>query len=236
MSKGILNSLVLKNLFEDVDGKELLPSLIESGVISKEQIEEYYKTNIKSQKPQKLTYSTIKDGVLVRFDERDLGKEGKYVTPTGVHTIGALAFHQCENLYKIKLRSDVIEIKEGAFSSCRKLQSVQMVDGVRRMGEFAFKNCCSLSELKLSNNLRTIPLGAFVNCASLIEVELPKKLEVIYRQAFSYCTNLNTISNPGENLTFVSSNAFAGTPIGDDFMRKFKEIQKAQKQEKENTK
>ena len=34
MSKGILNSLILKKLFEDVDGKELLPILVKSKIIS----------------------------------------------------------------------------------------------------------------------------------------------------------------------------------------------------------
>lgn len=236
MSKGLLNSMVLKNLFEDVDGAELLPALIESGVITKEQVEEYYKANIKSQKASKPTYSIIEDGVLVEFSIRDLNSRGEYTTPRGVVVIGDEAFAKCHKLLKIHLSRDVVEIGSRVFSDCRNLESVTMTNSVLKIGPYAFDECVSLTNLKLSQNIKGIPSSAFANCVSLQEIILPEKLQTIDDYAFGHCTNLNMISNPTDNLLWVHSGAFAGTPIGKDFMRKFKEKQEAQKQEKGNIK
>ena len=233
MSKGLLNSMVLKNLFEDVNGKDLLPALIESGVITKEQVEEYYKANIKSQKP---TYSIIEDGVLVEFSIRDLNSRGEYTTPRGVVAIGDEAFAKCHKLLKIHLSRDVVEIGSRAFSDCRNLESVTMTNSVLKIGPYAFDECVSLTNLKLSQNIKGIPSSAFANCVSLQEIILPEKLQTIDDYAFGHCTNLNMISNPTDNLLWVHSDAFEGAPIKKDFMRKFKKMQEAQKQEKGNTK
>lgn len=236
MSKGLLNSMVLKNLFEDVDGKELLPSLIESGVITKEQVEEYYKANIKSQKVPKPTYSIIEDGVLVKFDERDLDKYGAYTTPKGVVEIGKGAFGNCCNLRKIHLSRDIVTIKEDAFWECTNLQNVSMTNSVREMGKYAFGGCGSLTAIKLSDNLKNIPENTFGWCTHLQVLILPSKVETIGNYAFVNCYNLSCIDNFPESLGWVAPNAFAGTPIEKDFMRKFKENQELQKQEKGNIK
>ena len=236
MSKGLLNSMVLKNLFEDIDGKELLPSLIESGVITKEQVEEYYKTNIKSQKAQKPTYSMIANGMLVKFDERDLDKYGAYTTPKGVVEIGRGAFSKCYNLRKIHLSRDVVVIGDDAFCECVNLKTATMTNNVKKMDKYAFNGCESLNEIKLSDNITTIPECAFGNCPLLQTVALPNKVEIISNYAFENCNNLRSISTPPASLVWVGTEAFAGTPIEKDFMRKFKENQELQNQQKGNTK
>ena len=237
MSKGLLNSMVLKNLFEDVDGAELLPALIESGVITKEQVEEYCKENIKSQKAPKPTYSIIEDGVLVEFSIRDLNSRGEYTTPRGVVAIGDEAFAKCHKLLKIHLSRDVVEIGSRAFSDCRNLESVTMTNSVLKIGLRAFDSCFSLTELKLSNNIKDIKDCTFKSCISLEEIILPEKVETIGFYAFGNCENLTAITGKlSKNLLWVHSEAFEGTPIQQDFMRKFKEIQASQKQEKGNIK
>lgn len=236
MSKGLLNSMVLKNLFEDVDGKELLPVLIESGVISKEQVEEYYKTNIKSQKVQKPTYSIIKVGVLVKFDERDLNSRGEYTTPRGIVEIGDNAFERCYDLRKIHLGRDVVEIGSRAFDECRNLEQVTMTNSVRKMGQYAFASCLSLTAIKLSDNLKDIPAYAFAVCENLQTLILPSKLEQICDYAFGNCVNLNATSNPPESLGWVHADAFSGTPIKKDFMRLYHKQHEEQSQQKGNTK
>ena len=147
MSKGLLNEMVLKNLFEDVDGAELLPSLVESGVITKEQVEEYFRANIKSRieckfaEDKNTTYSIIENGVLVEFDERDLNRNGAYIVPRCVHTIETHAFYKCYNLRKVHLGKDVVEIGMKAFFECKNLQSVTMTNSVRKMGGYTFTFC-----------------------------------------------------------------------------------------------
>ena len=236
MSKGLLNSMVLKNLFENIDGKELLPSLIESGVITKEQVEEYYKANIKSQKVSKPTYSLIEDGVLIKFDERDLDKYGAYTTPRGVVEIGRGAFAKCSNLRKIHLSRDIVTIKDDAFFECRNLQNITMTNSVKEIGIYAFSDCESLVAIKLSDNLKHIPVSAFKRCTQLQVVILPNKVETIGGHAFANCNNLSAVDNLPESFVWVSSDAFAGTPIEKDFMRKYNQNIEGQKQAKGNTK
>ena len=236
MSKGLLNSMLLKNLFEGVDGAELLPSLIESGVINKEQVEEYYKANIKVQKEQKPTYSEIKDGVLVKFDERDLNNRGGYVTPKGVVEIGDEAFFWCEKLRRIHLSRDVKTIGVGAFNKCVNLQIVTMTNSVTKIKKHAFQECLNLYDLRLSDNIKELPENVFINCRSLQNLILPSTLESVGKHAFGNCCNLYMISNIPERLSFVHPDAFAGTPIGDDFMRIYHKQVEAQNQEKGNTK
>ena len=221
--------------------KSIIQKMIEAEIISEKDIVEYYNNNLKSQveskskKIEKPTYSIIEDGVLVKFDDRDL-VNGGYVTPKGVVEIGEGAFAQCDTIFRVKLRRDVIRIKKGAFISCHNLASVQMTNSVRWIDDDAFNSCMSLTDLKLSSNLKEISLCTFANCAHLQQVELPEKLEVINDYAFSWCENLSTISTPPASLIYVSEEAFEQTPIGKDFIRLYHKHLEAKKQEKGNTK
>jgi len=215
MGKGLLNKLVLQNLFEDISGKELLESLVASGVITKQDIEEYL-----------TIHSTIKDGVLVEFDKRDLDSEGKYVTPKGVTIIGQNAFNTySEYLNSIEF-TDVVEIQKYAFARCYNLKRVYMNDKVRKIGVYAFLCCSNLADINISSNIQNIERGTFAGCYKLEQIELPKNLKRIEFVAFANCENLTSISNPQQSLEYVDKDAFSLTPIQHDFMRKFEENRK----------
>ncbi len=211
--------------------KSIIQKMIEAEIITEKDIVEYYNTNLREQeenKPKKVekpTYSLIADGVLVKFDEKDLNKNGGYVVPAGVHTIGKEAFARCQKLRKVKLGRDVIEIRDEAFEECLHLHTVKMSNSVRKIGERAFYICCDLININLSSNLKEIRDRTFARCSSLEQIEIPEKLEKIGYEAFVWCKNLSTINIPPANLTYVSENAFNCTPIGNDFMRKYYEMQ-----------
>ena len=235
MSKGLLNSMVLKNLFEDVNGKDLLPVLIESGVITKEQVEGYYKANIKLEKSieqpkteysiierlidegvfthkdveqylanynkkkekqkrliqqqveetskaedkQVKIYSQIEKGVLVKADERDVDKNGKYTVPAGVSRIKQYAFSECKEVTTVTLGPNVKTIEPHAFFRCR----ARYIDlgRVETIGDWAFSNCDYLAEIVLSSRLQRVGMAVFYNCINLKRFIVPTGGDIILK-------------------------------------------------------
>ena len=239
MSKGLINSRIVKN-FSGAKPEEILDCLVESGLVSKENIEQYI-NDFKNKKEIELEqeqinineHSIISDGVLVKFDQRDLNRNGGYVVPRRVHTIGYRAFARCGGLKRIHLGRDVIKIQSEAFYDCVNLKQVTMTNSVVLMNQSVFYGCLNLEDLKLSDKLRGIPRLAFVNCKSLQEVILPKNIKYIDEYAFANCENISSISNPPTKLDFVHPKAFLGAEIGDDFIRKFEENRESAEQSTE---
>jgi len=217
VSKGLISSRIVKN-FSGAKPEEILDCLVESGLVSHENIEQYI-NDFKNKKEIETEdteihanrYSIIKDGVLVKFDERDLNRKGGYVTPKGVHTIGYRAFARCGNLKRIHLGRDVIKIQSEAFYHCVNLKQVTMTNSLIYMNQSVFYGCFNLVDLKLSDNLNGIPRFAFVNCKSLQEVILPEGLKRLGASAFEESC-LEEIRLP-EGLEEIGENAFEGTKI-----------------------
>ncbi len=69
-------------------------------------------------------------------------KQGTYVIPSTVKTIGAYAFDNCEGLTDITIP-----------------------EGVTEIGDFAFQNCTGLSAVRLPSTIATVGTGAFANCS-----------------------------------------------------------------------
>jgi len=220
VGKGLLNKLVLQNLFEDISGKELLESLVESGVITAQDVEEFLAVR-----------STIEDGVLVKFDERDLDSKGEYIIPKEVKVIGNQAFADCEKLTKIKLHNGIVEIRPNAFWRCSNLKHVSMTNSVRGIGFNAFAYCINLKDIKLSSKVEIIKHSTFVGCRELEKIKLPENLKRITHGAFYLCENLRNINIP-QGLERIDSGAFGQTPIEKDVMRRFEENRKLVEQSK----
>ena len=210
MGKGLLNKLVLQNLFEDVDGKDLLESLVASGVITNKDIEGFLARK-----------SNIKDGVLVRFDERDLDSEGEYLIPRDVKIIGNAAFEGCKKLTKVKLHNGVVEIRPNAFWECSNLESVSMTDSVIGIGFNAFAYCVNLKDINLSSKVQIVKHSTFAACVRLENIKLPENLKRIEQSAFYFCGELTDINIP-KGLEYLDEEAFLETPIEKSVMREFK--------------
>ena len=104
-----------------------------------------------------------------------------------VRSLGSSAFHDCENLKKIRLSENLSEIPSDAF-----------------------RDCYSLKEIDLPKNLKSIGSGAFSYCYDLKEITLPKTLNSL-SNSFSY-SGLESITIPDS----VTSSPLYGTFEGCD--------------------
>ena len=159
----------------------MIQRLIDAGIITKNDIDEYNKQNatglikqqaeeLKAGKPKQM-HSVINKGVIVRFDERDLNESGEYITPSCVHTIGRFAFTGAKNVKKVILSPDVKHVLEYAFSNCGGLISIDL-GNVNTIGDYAFLSCMQLQKVKTSNKLKRVGKSVFYDCISLESIDI----------------------------------------------------------------
>ena len=212
-----------------MEERNLIQHLIEKGVLTKEGMRAYLReTDLKP------SYSEIKDGVLVKFDSRDL-VSGRYVTPLGVTAIGDKAFSYNQDIKSIGIRKDVKKIGTRAFLGCDHLRKIEMTNAVQELGSEAFSSCGELEFVKLSKNIKRLPYCVFADCCDLTALILPEALERIEDNAFYNCTGLTLISNPTQNLKWVSRIAFNKCPVGGDYLMIYDKIQEQKKEKSEVT-
>jgi hypothetical protein len=109
--------------------------------------------------------------------------------PSGLTSIGNLAFYGCENLKSISIPASVTDIGSYAFAECTSLRSVSM-SGVTVIGSSAFQQCESLSSVSLPSCLTMIGTQAFYRCGSLTTVNVPSSVTSMGASVFAYCTGL----------------------------------------------
>lgn len=99
------------------------------------------------------------------------------VNKNGSHeiSIGAGAFYQCSNLYKIVLPANLTEISNKMFMDCKKLTDITMPDTVEVIEVSAFSGCTSLKEINISSGIKRIKESAFERCSSLTTVTINQK-------------------------------------------------------------
>lgn len=156
--------------------------------------------------------------------------ENVVIFPT-TSTIGAYAFADCPNLYRVDLGGQ--QILEGAFSNCPNLQVLQM-DDVSYIGKNAFKNCsnlmailswphqiqslfiigesafsgCSNLDLVIPSSVLYIADNAFEN-SGITSATLPANLSKLGSGVFQGCTSLKNASIPSQ-ITAIPDKTFAG--------------------------
>ncbi len=99
------------------------------------------------------------------------------VNKNGSHeiSIGAGAFYQCSNLYKIVLPANLTDISNKMFMDCKKLTDITMPDTVEVIEMSAFSGCTSLKEINISSGIKRIKESAFERCSSLTTVTINQK-------------------------------------------------------------
>ncbi len=201
--------------------KSIIQKMIEAEIITENDIVEYYNNNLKeqveskSQKAQKPTYSIIKDGVLVKFDERDLDEYGNYTTPDTVKKIKKYAFSKV-NAEKITLGKNVKYIEERALWDCN-AKKIEIKGNVKKIGDYAFHLCLNLEEIELPDSLEEISKSMLDNCIKLRAIKLPKNLKYIRSYAFARCPSLMNISDLPAGLQQVGMYVCVHTPIENTF-------------------
>jgi len=137
------------------------------------------------------------------------GKQGAYVIPNSVTSIGDYAFNDCTKLTSVTIPNSVTSIGDGAFYGCAALTSVTIGSGVISIGSNAFDNCTALTSVTIPNSVTSIGNYAFVCCAALTSVTIGSGVISIGHNAFYGCTGLTSVTIPN-SVTSIGGMAFLG--------------------------
>lgn len=152
------------------------------------------------------------DGMLTKFDERDLDANGHYTTPEDVVSIAQGAFESCQNLISVKIGDNVKYLGSGAFAGCLNLKKATLPCNLKNILSHTFNACRNLEEITWPENLQSIGCSAFFCCESLKSADLPDSLTLIHNGAFAYCNNLKSIRVPQNSNILVSPTVFGICP------------------------
>ena len=101
---------------------------------------------------------------LIRYPR---GKQGAYIIPNSVTSIGNSAFYDCSSLASVTIPNSVTSIGGWAFSYCSSLTSITIPNSVKSIGDRAFLGCSSLTSITIPNSVTSIGEWPFRDCSSL---------------------------------------------------------------------
>ena len=117
--------------------------------------------------------------------------------PSGLETIGILAFGECEMLTEIDIPSTVNEIGNGAFMWCSSLQSINLPYGIEILSKAVFADCVKLSEIVIPGSVSAIKGSAFENCINISTITMTPSVTDIESNAFLNCLSISRINYTG---------------------------------------
>jgi hypothetical protein len=159
-------------------------------------------------------FLSSRDGVLFNKSQQTLlkhpeGRQGTYIVPAGVTSIGSLAFLGCTGLTNIAMPASVTEILEAAFEGCTGLTRIAIPDSVTNIEGAAFYACSSLMEVTIPGTVNIVDAWTFSDCTSLTNIAMPAGVTEILDGAFEKCTGLTRIAIPA-SVTNIGPDAFSG--------------------------
>ena len=123
------------------------------------------------------------------------------VIPESVKTIGGAAF-QLSGVSNVSLPSGLTTIRAYAFGNCQNLETIDIPDSVTELEPAAFINCKKLSHVSLSEGLTVLWGEMFFKCESLESIIIPQSVSVIKNETFEDCASLKTIVFRGDAPEF----------------------------------
>lgn len=119
-------------------------------------------------------------------------KNSKIPSNGSVTAIGAKAFDDIK-LTSITIPSGVTTIGELAFLYCTKLTSISLPNTLKTIGDEAFKYCYALTSISLPEGLETVGRYAFSESA-LSEITFPRSVSEIKVGCLSSCKKLQSVT------------------------------------------
>lgn len=165
------------------------------------------------------------DGILFNKNQSLLiccpgGKQGSYIVPNTVTSIGNSAFSGCVFLTSIALPNSIASIGDHVFHGCKSLTSITVapsnsnfssLDSILFNKDQSLLICCpggKQGSYIIPSTVTSIGSGAFWSCESLTSISLPNSLTSIGDLAFYSCTSLTSISLPN-SLATIGDHAFS---------------------------
>ena len=160
-----------------------------------------------------------KDGVLFSKSGKTLmiypiAKNGEYIVPDGVETIGYCAFNK-SHISNIQFPNTLKKISSIAFSDCENLKSISLPNSVQSIGSGAFDGCYQLTSVNLSDNLVIIEDYAFWMVPISNDMVIPGNVRKIGEYAFA-SNNKKVIFNNYKKIESVGNYAFSKCIIQDN--------------------
>ena len=113
--------------------------------------------------------------------------------PSGLTSIGAYAFYDCDGLTSVTIPEGVTRIGASAFRSCSNLTSVSLPTSLTSISIRTFASCPGLTAMTIPEGVTDISMVAFENCTGLTSVSLPASLTTIGKNAFNGCSALTAV-------------------------------------------
>ena len=99
------------------------------------------------------------------------------------------AFYFCQQLEKVILSDNIVQIKNDTFRDCINLESINIPANTTTIGRFSFSNCRRLETVDLSN-VSEIQESAFSGCSSLVSLGEIKNIKTLGNNVFNGCTSI----------------------------------------------
>ena len=141
--------------------------------------------------------------------------------PSGVTTIGQMAFYNCSSLMRIEFPNGVTGIGEYAFCNCSSMTSVSIPDSITAIGTSAFQDCSGLTSVHITDlaawcNIEfglhfhgtaySNPLyyaeNLYLNNELVVKLVVPEGITAISDFTFWGCTSITSVVFP-ESMTVL---------------------------------
>ncbi len=108
----------------------------------------------------------------------------KIIIPNSVTIIGENAFHDCKNLFEVKLSNSIDTLSEYLFMGCTSLLSIDIPFNVKTISRYAFSSS-GLKSISIPAGVSTIEDFAFFNCYALEKINITDTCPFIGYHAFN---------------------------------------------------